>query len=51
MYVVTYQVITRFICMRVHKTYFTGGGTSLAGPVLAGPLFHGGSNIFMLTKK
>jgi len=27
-----------------------GGGTGPAGPVLAGPLFHGGSNILEQTK-
>ena len=32
------------------KSVFKDDGTSPAGPVLAGPLFHGGFNIFALTK-
>ena len=40
----------RFPCITT-TDHFKGGGTGPAGPVLAGPLFHGGSNIFPLTKK
>jgi len=32
-------------------TEYKGGGTGPAGPVLAGPLFHGGSNILEQTKQ
>jgi len=41
---------------KIVTTYLTviysvkGGGTGPAGPVLAGPLFHGGSNILEQTE-
>ena len=42
-----------FLCMKTLKAgnLVKGGGTGPAGPALAGPLFHRGSNIFEQTKK